>query len=100
VRVDVEDAVHLRGHDDECVVKRYRAAREPGATAARNERALVPAGDADGTGHLVRGPGPADRDRAALAHARVACVQRELERLGARGVRTERRAQIGEERVV
>jgi hypothetical protein len=60
----------------------------------------VPAGDADGTGHLVGGPGPADRDRAALAHARVACVQRELERLGARGVRTERRAQIGEERVV
>ena len=43
VGVDLEDAVHLRGHDDDRVVDRRRAAREAGAAPPRHERPVVAA---------------------------------------------------------
>ena len=81
VRVDVEHAVHPGGDDDDRVAERGRTAREAGAAAAGDERPPVTPRDAYGGGDLVRRARPADGHRAPLAHARVASVQRELERL-------------------
>ena len=99
--VDLEHAVHLGGDDHDGVVERRRAAREPGAAAARDERPAVPARDAHRGRDLGGRPGEAHGDGVGpRSTPGVARVQRELERLRARTVRTERGAQISEERVV
>ena len=63
-RVDVEHPVHLGRDDHERVVERRRAAGEPGAAAARDERPPVPARDAHRGRDLVGRSGPAHGDRA------------------------------------
>ena len=99
-RVDLEHAVHLGRHDDDGVVERGRPAGEPGAAPPRDERhvvALARSRTAAAISSVERGK------HTALVLPRstpgVACVERELERLGPRAVGTERGAQIVEQRV-
>ena len=100
VGVDVEEPVHVGGDNDHGVFEWRRAAGEPGAAAPGDERPAVLAGDTNGGGDLVGRSRPTHCDGVPLTDARVAGVQRELERLRARTGRTERVAQIDEERVV
>ena len=99
-RVDVEHAVHLRRDDHDRIAERCRAAGQAGAAAARDERPSVPSRDAHRGRDLVGGARPAHRDRGTFGDTRVARVQRELERLGARSLRPDRGTQIIEERVM
>ena len=57
VEVDLEHAVHPRERDDDAVGDRQRAAREPGARAAGDERHAVLGAGADDRLHLLRRPG-------------------------------------------
>ncbi len=47
LEVDLEDPVHPRERDDDPVGDRQRAAREPGARAARDERDALPRAEPD-----------------------------------------------------
>ena len=97
VRVDVEDAVHLGRDDHDRIAERRRTTGEAGTAAACHERPLVPPRDAYRGRDLLGRPRPAHGERRTLGNARVSRVQRELERLGARSLRTDRGAQIVEE---
>jgi len=99
VGVDTEHPVHLGSDDHERVVERGGAAGEAGATPPYHERPVVPRGDAHRLRDVVAVAGEADCGRLAACDARVARVQRELERFGAGTVGTERGPQVGEERV-
>ena len=98
--IDLEHAVHPRGDDDHRVVERRRAAGEAGAAPPRDERPAVAAGDAHRGGDLVGRRGQHTATARASVDPGVAPVERELERLGTRTGRTERGAEIGEQRVV
>ena len=95
-RVDVEHAVHLRRDDHDRIAQRRRAAGQAGAAPARHERPSVLSRDAHRGRDLVGRARPAHRDCGTLGDTRVARVQRELERLGARSLRPDRGAQIVE----
>jgi hypothetical protein len=60
----------------------------------------VAARDADRGGDFVGGSRPADCDGFPFAYARITSVQRELERFGTRAGRTERVAEVSQQRVV
>ncbi len=94
--VDVEHAVHARGHDHDGISERRRTTREAGTAATSYERTAVATRDADRSRDLIGGAGPADGDGLALAHPRIAPVQRELEGLGTRTGRTERIAEVSQ----
>ena len=100
VGVDVEEAVHAGGDDDDGVFERRRAAGEPGAAAPGHERPAVLAGDttAAATSSADRGQHTATACPSLTPASRA--YDREFERLRARTGRTERVAQIDEERVV
>jgi hypothetical protein len=98
--VHAEEPVHLRGDDDDRVVEGRRPTRQAGAAAARDEWPAVCAGDPDRGGDLVGGAGPAHRERTPRGHTRVTRVQRELQRLGARAIRTQGPLQIVDQGVI
>ena len=62
--VDVEDAIEARQRDDDAAGHRQRAARQPGAVAARDERHLRPRAELDDGLHLSRGRRENDGARA------------------------------------
>ena len=98
-RVHVEHPVHRGGDDDDRITERCRAAGQPGAAAACDERPSVAAGHAHGCGDILGRFGPAHGDRFTGRDTGIARVQRELEGFGARAPSTDRGAQIVDERV-
>ena len=94
VGVDLEHAVQLGGDDDQRVVDGCGAAGEAGAAPPGHERPVVPRRDAHRGGDLVARAREAHDRGAPARDARVARVERELERLGARrsGPRTDCRS--------
>jgi hypothetical protein len=98
--VDLEDPVEPRRHDDERVTHRGGTAREPRSAPPGDERAVVARRDRHCRRELLAGLGEAHRDRVTPFGARVALVQRELERFGPGAIRPERSAQIGQQCVV
>ena len=64
-RVDLEDPVHARERDRERTLDPGRAAREPGARAARDDRDVVLAAQPDELRDLGRLVGQRDRERQA-----------------------------------
>ena len=99
VGVDLEHAVESRGDDHEGIVDRRRAAGQAGAAPSRHERPVVARRDPDRVGDLPAVAGEAHDRGPPAGDARVACVQRELQRFGARLAGSECRLQVGEERV-
>ena len=89
--VDLEHAVEPGGDDHDGVVDGGRAAREAGAAPPGDERPVVARRHPHRVGDLAAGLGEAHDGGAAPRHARVARVERELERLGARPVGAEDR---------
>ena len=83
LEVDLEDPVHARERDDDAAGDRRRAAGEPGARAARDERhALAVAGAEHGL-HVLRRAGQDDElGHRAMPGEPVALVDAELLRLG------------------
>ena len=100
MRVDLEQPVHLGGHDDHRVVERGRAAREPGTAAARDEGPAVPPRDPDGRGDLVARSRETHGNGSTNGDAGVSRVQRELEGLGTRTILTDGGSEVGDELVV
>ncbi len=94
LRVDLDDVIHLRRDDHNRIGQWCGAARQAGSTPPRNERPLVGPGHTHRGRNIRRSARPAHRERAARCRPRVARVQREFERLGARTVRAERLAKI------
>ena len=84
VGVDLEDPVELRGHDHDRIVDGRGAAGQSGAAAPRRTdgRAAPRPAPLPRRLHPIAGSTP---DRGPPLDARVAAVQRELERFGARG---------------
>ena len=81
--VDLEDPVHARERDDDASGDRRRAAREPGARAARDERhALAVAGAEHGLHVLGRAGEDDELGNRAVPGQPVALVDAELLRLG------------------
>ena len=97
--VDLQHTVHLGRDDHERVVDRGRSAGQPGAAPPGDERTPV----TDRALHRVRDvlgrSGEADRDGTPAFGARVAGVERELERLRARLTGAESAFEIGDERL-
>ena len=81
LRPDLEDAVHLRGHDDESVADRRRRPREPGAAPAGDHGEVVRGRRANACHDVVRRAGEDDEGRRALDHRGVTRVQPERERV-------------------
>ncbi len=98
VEVDLEDPVHPCERHDDSARHRRRAAGQPGARAARDERhALARAGPQHRL-HVLRRAGEHDElGNGAMPREAVALVDPELLRLGDDMLGAERSPQLGDE---
>ena len=97
VEVEAEEPVHLRGDDHDRVVHGHRAAGQPGARTAGDERHTVGAGGDDAAPHLLR-RGREDHDRGGALHVGgVAPVEVAFAGPGAHPPRTEGGAELRDE---
>ena len=100
LRIDLEHSVHLGRHDHHRVVERGRSPREPGPAPTRDEGPAVPSRDPNGRSNLLARTREANSFGSTDCDARVSRVQRELEGLGTRTIRTDSGSEIGDELVV
>ena len=97
--VDLQQTVHLGGHDDQGVVDGGRAAGQAGPAPPGDERSAVPDRALHRVRDLLGRAREAHRDGSPPLGSRIAGVQRQLERFRARLPGAESKYEVGDERL-
>ena len=101
VEIDVENPVHPGERDDDRRTEWDRPAGEPGARTTGHDGSPVPCGDPHDRLHVAGRGGEADRTgHTAAEDGRVAAQQRAFGRVDAHAVHADRRAQVGDDRII